>query len=66
MLKRISPNWVINTDKLLFANITEVNNRCAIHLTFELEDGKTKSDLVHFETLEDARAALNKLLEQTD
>ncbi len=64
MLKRISPNYVVNLDSLLSAKVSDKpisGGRWIMTVMIGSEEGEIKTDNVFFASREDAISALDKL-----
>ncbi len=64
MLKRISPHYVVNLDRLLSVNILDIphsDGRCIMEVNIGSEEGKIKTDHVYFASQKEAISVLDKL-----
>ena len=63
MLKRISPNHVVNLDSVLSAELylSEVSSKWTITLQIGSEEGEIQTINFNFDTKADAESALDKL-----
>lgn len=68
MLKRISPEYVVNMDNVISAHISksEKDGKWKLYVHVGFQNEKIITDIINFEMQEQALAALNKLAEEKE